>query len=364
MRLFYASASFASSYGGPAYSVPRLARAIAETGADVALWAPDGSALTLSMPERALRRLAGSITEALRRFGRPDVIHDSGLWLAHNHAIATFAARNDVPLVISTRGMLDPWALDHKRLKKAIAWHLYQKRNLNLADMLHVTSAEEKENVTRLGLRPPVRQIPNGIDLPDCSDSLLGGELRRAVFLGRLHPVKGLPMLLDAWATLRPAGWELVVAGPDENGYRATLDVQVRSLGLDGAVRFTGAVMGGNKEELMRGASLFILPSHSESFGMVVAEACSFGIPVLTTTAVPWPQLERHECGWRAAPTVTALTESLQTAITLPDVKLREMGERARQLVEAEFSWTAIAQQFLDLYSGLMVRRSVSEAQC
>ena len=331
---------------------------------EIAIWAPDGSAIHVEFNSPGLHSLSGSLDDALSAFGQPDVFHDNGIWLPHNNAVSARAFRSGTPIVISTRGMLEPWALAHKRFKKTVAWYLYQRRNLNRADALHVTSAKEGESVKRLGLEPCIRQISNGIDLP--ADAGIGNPLgpRRAVFLGRLHPVKGLPMLLDAWARLTAKGWELVIAGPDEGGFKATLDAQVATLGLAAAVRFLGQVSGSVKEELLRSADLFVLPSFSESFGMVVAEAFSYGVPVVTTTGVPWPQLEEHRCGWRSAPDASSLAETLGKAMSLPPLELREMGRRGRSLVETSFSWTAIAWQFLDLYAELVASRKRCEAAC
>ena len=352
MRVFFSSASFARSYGGPAYSVARLAQAVAEAGAEVALWAPDGSAVNLPVSFSRLRLLGGTLREALFSFGPIDVLHDSGLWLAHNRAIAGQAARNGTRLVVSTRGMLNPWALAYKRARKAVAWHLYQRRNLSRAFALHVSSTEEDGHVARLGLGPPIFTIPNGVDLPTLKPRIHGDMRRTAVFLGRLHPVKGLPLLLDAWGALRPPGWELVVAGPDEGGFKVKLDAQVARLGLGSVVSLPGLVYGAAKDELLRRASLFVLPSHSESFGMAVAEAFAFGLPVLTTTAVPWPQVEQQRCGWRVRPCVDDILAGLRRATALPEDDLRAMGARGRRLVESTLSWTAIAPRFLSLYRG------------
>jgi glycosyltransferase involved in cell wall biosynthesis len=360
MRVFFASASFARSYGGPAYSVLRLAQAVAAAGTEVAIWAPDGSAM-LPEPTAGLQAFSGSVDVGLSTF-RPDVFHDSGLWLPHNNALSARAFRSNTPMVISTRGMLEPWALAHKRFKKSVAWYLYQKRNLNWADVLHVTSASEEASVKRLGLFPRIRRIPNGIDLPEESVGGNATDPRRVVFLGRLHPVKGLPMLLDAWAMLKVKGWELVVAGPDEDNFKAALEAQVATLGLGATVRFPGLVSGAAKEELLRSASLFVLPSHSESFGMVVAEACSYGIPVVATTGVPWPELEQHRCGWRSSPDASSLADTLRKAMAVPPSQLCEMGKRGRQLVAIDFSWAAIARQFQDLYAELAASRIQSSS--
>ncbi len=177
---------------------------------------------------------------------------------------------------------------------------------------------------------------------------------RRALFVGRLHPVKGLDLLIDAWARVRPPDWHLDLAGPDEGGYRAVLEKQIGALGLQDSVRILGSVAGEGKTAAFGAASLFILPSYSESFGMVVAEAFSFGLPVLTTTAVPWPQIEEKACGWRAAAEIAPFVQALGRALAMPAQCLVEMGRRGHDLVEDELSWDRIAKRFVEVYSAMV----------
>ena len=321
------------------------------------LWAPDHSApeITRRHPAHGVQALIGSLDEALSEFGRPDIVHDNGIWLPHNHWLAGWARRAGIPRVVSTRGMLEPWALRHKGWKKALAWPAYQRRDLVTAQLLHATSEAEGENLRRGELGVPVRVIANGVEVPaDAPERRPEGDsIRTALFLGRIYPVKGLPNLLDAWARVRPQGWRLRIVGPDEGGHQAQLERQVRDAGLAQVVTFTGAVDGPAKSEAYGDADLFILPSHSESFGMAVAEALAHGVPVLTTTAVPWPALDPHGCGWRVSPTSGGLAEVLAAATALATSELQAMGLRGRRLVTSEFGWPRVARQFLDAYRTL-----------
>ncbi|AXI54094.1 glycosyl transferase, group 1 [Sulfitobacter sp. JL08] len=366
MKIFLCSASFKRDYGGPAYSVSRLGLALAENGATVGLWAPDGSAETAQFlwtkksHGPVPRTFNCTLDPALEEFGTADVVHDSGIWLPHNHALARLTNRRRIARVVSTRGMLDPWALSHKRIKKAIAWRLYQRSDLRSADALHVTSDTEVTSVRTRSLDVPVWRIPNGVDLPPNEQVAFQHNSlspRRAVFLGRLHPVKGLQDLLEAWARVRPTDWELILAGPDEDGHRSQLEASVDQYQLKDGVRFIGQVSGPEKVDLFRCAELFVLPSKSESFGMVVAEALSYGLPVLTTTNVPWPQLEESHCGWRVDPNTTQLSEALARILAQPRRQLYEAGLRGRTLVSDGFGWTAIANEFVKRYEVLLTKR-------
>jgi glycosyltransferase involved in cell wall biosynthesis len=356
VRVLITATSLRPAYGGPAYSVARLAASLAEAGAAVALWAADGSvADMIPAPGAAgVTRLQGALPRAFDAFA-PEVIHDNGLWLPHNHRVAELTREAGLPRVVSVRGMLEPWAVRHKRWKKAAAWRLYQRRDLDRAATLHATAAEEAENLHAFGLRPPIRVIANGVDVPELpqpSPDDQGGS-RTALFLGRLYPVKGLPMLIEAWARTRPAGWRLAIAGPDEAGHRRELEAAVAAHSLGDVVSFPGPVADAAKSALLRDAELVVAPSLSESFGLSIAEALAHSTPVLTTTAAPWPTLESRGCGWRVAPTADALAEALRRATACDVATLRIMGAAGRALVAADYGWAGIAAAFLKLYGDL-----------
>ena len=351
MRVLITATSLRPAYGGPAFSVSRLAAALATQGLETGLWAADDSAPGAELPTATVERLAGPLAEAAASFA-PDVIHDNGLWLPHNHRVAALARQIGVPRIVSTRGMLEPWAIRHKGLKKQVAWRLYQRRDLERASALHTTAETEAANLRAFGLAAPIVTIPNGVDLADLPDPepRRDGDARTVLFLGRLYPVKGLPMLIEAWASVRPSGWRLVIAGPDEAGHRGVLEAATAGAGLGDVVSFPGPVEGGAKAALLRRADFLVLPSHSESFGMVVAEALAHGTPVLTTTATPWPSLEAHRCGWRCAPTPNAIAEALRIAAACDRATLRAMGASGRAYVAQTLAWDRVAAEFVALY--------------
>lgn len=360
MKIFLAGTSFKPEYGGPAYSVSRLAIALAEAGAEVALWAPDQSAeVTPVQPAMcSVRRMQGTEADALNGFGRPDILHDNGMWLPHNHRLAELAKRRCIPRIVSTRGMLEPWALKHKKWKKTIAWSLYQRRDLVSANCHHATAEPEARNVQRLGLGVPVCMIPNGVDLPEAALASAQSKLernrwKRALFVGRIYPIKGLRMLVEAWARVRPSGWRLWIAGPDEAGHRLQVEHAISAAGLDEIVTFLGPLDRRAKQGAFSDADLFVLPSHSESFGIVIAEALAHRLPVLTTTAAPWPMLRDHDCGWWVDPSVAGLSEGLRQATSCDSATLRAMGERGQALVAGEFGWARIAMRFVEIYQTL-----------
>jgi len=169
LKVLLTSTSLLPEYGGPAFSVSRLATALADAGVEVRLWASDRSAATtpLLAATSPVQHIVGTESEALDRFGETDILHDNGIWLPHHRRLAALAERQGIPRVVSTRGMLEPWALSHKRLKKKIAWWLYQKRDLKLARCHVATGEAEAQSLRRLGLEVPIATVPNGVDVPE-----------------------------------------------------------------------------------------------------------------------------------------------------------------------------------------------------
>lgn len=355
--------------GGPPRTISALATGLGQLGAEVTVFAlADGAPEEAVVPDPDVARTR--FVERGRGGGgqlrgeliseSPELIHDHGLWLPSNHAAAVAAARLRVPRVVSTRGMLEPWARQHRRWKKALAWLAFQRRDLHASAALHATAASEAANLRDLGLRQPIAVIPNGVSVPGdlaAHDKEERGAPRRALFLSRIHPKKGLPLLLDVWAALALKGWELIIAGPDEGGHRAELETQAIRLGLQN-VQFEGEVTDVEKWSLYRSADLFVLPTYSENFGVVVAEALATGVPVVTTTGAPWADLESRRCGWWVTPTFDSLRGALQVATAASDTERRAMGGRGRTLVEERYAWETIAAQMLAVYEWLLSPRS------
>jgi len=340
MKILHVVASLKLAYGGPARSVPALARALREHGCETTVWAPDES---------------GGGDGSLEGY---DLIHDHGIWMPHNWRLAKEARRRGVPRIVSPRGMLEPWALQHKRWKKRVAWWLYQRRDLADAACLHATAEAEARNIRRLLPGVAVALVPNGAELPETVPAKQPSPdgRRTALFLGRIYPVKGLPVLVEAWRRARPRGWRMEIAGPDEAGHRREVEQLIQKAGLGDDFHFTGPLEDAAKTAAFARAELFVLPSHSENFGMAVAEALAHGLPVLTTTGAPWPMLESEGCGWTVETVPEALASGLRTATTCDPATLSAMGSRGRMLIAAKFSWPAAATAMLSVYRWVLNR--------
>ncbi|MEP0548287.1 MAG: glycosyltransferase [Rhodothermales bacterium] len=368
MRVIHTVSSLRADHGGPSRSVTALCSDLARQDVGVSIVtrqrqpgepppvmpASDSANVRFVEPEggwHAFLPGAGRFGAAIRDTvgGGSGLIHDHGLWLPTNHASARAAARASVPFVVSTRGMLTEWALRFNAGKKRVAWALYQRRDLQSARLFHATAEEEVEDIRRAGLRQPVALIPNGVELPDRAREAPTGMVRKALFLSRVHPKKGLINLVRAWAEVRAEGWELVLAGPDEGGHRAEVEHVIRALGLEG-IRWTGEVDDRAKWDLYYGADLFVLPTFSENFGIVVAEALAAGIPAITTRGAPWGILEERGCGWWIDTGVEPLVAALREATSLADERRLAMGQRGRAYVEEELSWAHVAAKMREAY--------------
>lgn len=375
MKIVHTIASLQADHGGPPRTVSALCTSLAEKSLDIEVIThvqdADRERLVLSehnsvrshllpmqsnfhafLPARSTfaRTLAQCVTETPQI-----VVHDHGVWLATNHAVVCKAKQQGWPVVVSPRGMLASWSFKNHRWKKALAWRLYQKRDLRKIQVFHATSAGEANDVRSLGFRQPIAVIPNGVNVPDNYKRIPnGGMQRNALFMSRIHPKKGLINLVRAWAQIRPVGWTLIIAGPDENGHQAEIKREVQANDLTEAVTFAGPIKDVEKWSIYRRADIFILPTFSENFGVVVAEALASGLPVVTTKAAPWQEIETYGCGWWIDAGVESLAKAIKEGTELPDEVRLAMGRRGRALIEREYTWAPVAEQMRAVYEWML----------
>ncbi len=381
IKILHTVAALKASSGGPSILVSSLCEELGKSGASIEIATQDYASEDANIvPQSAFVTMTyvPAINFPLLRliytpsFGtilvnrcletKASLIHNHGLWLMPNHAAAIVARRLKIPLMISTHGMLEPWALQYKAWKKRIAWKFYQHRDLLSASVLHATSVREADNLRQLGFKQPIAMIPNGIHLPIWHESVkTRTENHTALFMGRIHPVKGLSELVRAWQIARPKGWRMVIAGPDEGGHKKEVEAAIHRAGLQDVFQFAGSVEGEAKTDLYRNADLFILPTFTENFGIVVAEALSYGIPVITTKGAPWEGLITHRCGWWIDIGAEPLADAIREAAALSDAERQEMGKRGRIFVEKNFGWTQIAENMLSVYQWILGQGSKPE---
>ncbi len=362
MKIAQVVSDLSNPAAGIRHAVLKLTEALVETGVAVRVHTlqPVPSDLSaagiLGYPAvRIIRRLGISpaMCRGLAEVGA-DLFHSHGVWGMPTIYAGTIARRRRIPLVFSPHDMLSKWAMAFSRGRKQFAWWcLGQGRAIAAATCFHAACESEALDIRRLGFRQPVAVIPNGVELPELAAGPARDRSarRRLLFLSRIHPKKGIPVLLRAWQKVahRHPDWELIVAGPNEGGHLSCLQTLKGELGLQ-RVSFLGPSYGDAKAALYRSADLFVLPTYSESFGMVIAEALAHGVPVITTTGAPWQDLDRRACGWWIELSEQNLAETLHGAMALPEALRVEMGRRGRLWMQQSYRWDWIGGEMKSVY--------------
>ena len=285
---------------------------------------------------------------------RPDFVHVNGCWMPQCVLAQRWAQQAGYKVVLSPHGMLEPWIMSrHYWTRKLPALWLYQKRAVVLADYLHATAESEKDNLLRLGYNAKIAVIPNGIEVEGVEMKPSWKRTGKILFLSRIHVKKGINFLIEAFAALKElsTGYELLVAGEGEQAYVAELEQLAMRLGVNDRVHFVGGVYGDEKWRLFREADVFVLPTYSENFGIVVAEALACGTPVITTKGTPWQELETCSCGWWTEVGTQGTVRALSSFFQKSEAELEVMGRNGRLLVEAKYSSRKMAEDMMRLYA-------------
>jgi glycosyltransferase involved in cell wall biosynthesis len=383
VRVVHVCAYFAPAfvYGGPPRSVLALCRAQRDAGADVRVVTTsangDGEVseefiargeyegIPVRYCSRAWPRsifyapsLGGIAEDELRS---ADVLHIHGLWNAAVWSAAAAARHVRRPYVLSPRGMLAPAALAHDAWRKRLVYPLTDRRVIRDAARLHATSQVEFNELSKLTDTDRVVYVPNGVELPRASEGdgraaraqfKLPAEAPIVLFLGRLHPIKRLDLLADAFGLVlqQHADARLVIAGPDEDGHRAQIAPRFTPFGH--AVTWTGRLGDASKRQVLDAAAVLVMCSDAESFGMSVAEAMAAAKPVVVTRTCPWPDVESHHAGFWVEQTPEAVAAGVN-AVLSDRAAARDMGCRGRSLVASQYSWPHAASALISQYKAI-----------
>lgn len=402
MKIAQIISSISKESSGPSYSVPGLCRGLSECGCDVSLHCLDDVPARLrsaeyeivNYPRHDFANLGNSrLMKYAMRDLHADIVHNNGMWMFPNVYCAE-AKRNGAKLVMAPRGCLAEAALKRGHLKKSVFGHLWQYPVLKAADMFHATSEKEYEEIRAHGYKQPVAIVPIGMDIPCGNEVKVRGEgegeekeigegeqrLRRVVFFGRLHKVKAVDRLVQAWELLTKeqgvdlhsststsnfnsiTNRELVIAGPD-GGIRGELEQYIAEHKIP-RVRFVGEINGPAKYEFLSSADLYVLPSFTENFGVTVTEALACGTPVIASTGTPWKGVEDNHCGWWVENTPEVLAETLRKAMSLSDDERAAMGVAGRAWIRRDFTWVGVSAKMKAAYEWLLNPACVEKPSC
>ncbi|WP_353476563.1 glycosyltransferase (plasmid) [Salipiger sp. H15] len=384
MRILHVIADIDPAHGGPQSGVIRLAAAQAAQGAEVVVASyspaevataaaadvPNASRVAFAAlrPESGSGRFTASAAAADLRplIGEADFLHLHGVWEPVLLRAARLANRANVAHCITLHGMLDPWSLSQKRLKKVIALRLGFRRMLNRTDFIHTLNDDERSLIAPLGLTADTCTIPNGISLAEVDGLAIRGGFRARfpalgdapyiLFLSRLHPKKGLDILAQAFALLlaRRGDVHLVVAGPDA-GAEAELRAAIDRTGIGASTHITGPLYGAAKFEALADAACFCLPSRQEGFSIAITEALASATPVVISDQCHFPEVAAIGAGHVVPLSPDAVCDGLDELLSDPE-RAAEMGRNGRRLVEERLTWDSIARQTLRAYGSYLRR--------
>lgn len=355
------------SMGGPSRSVPSLCLALKNEGIESVVLSHDSkNANVADLRDAGINYLLKEPPKGVwnRVFDKEyvngfslneTIVHLQHIWSTPIHYMAKRCRKEGVSYLISPRGSLEPWPMHQKKLKKDLSMMLYQKEDLAKAFCIHATATSERDNIRALGFKNPIAVIPNGINVKSLPlKDFEKHDKKTILFLSRINPKKGLDLLFEAWSKIPSEirqSWQIKVAGEGNSEYGINdLNALIKEKYFNMGIEVIGPQYGGDKIKCYHEADLFVLPTHSENFGMVIAEAMCCGVPVLTTTGTPWSELRQLDLGWYIDLSVENLKISLLEAMNCSDEERFEKGRRSRDLILSNYSIEAVANKYKKLY--------------
>lgn len=385
MKILYVVVSLSPEWGGPTKVVTELTEALVKHGLEISIFAPvkKGDEVKIVRPKGAHLRLfeqgcfarwwsgySPALAKAVaQQASEYDLIHIHELW-SHPHLAAYRAAiKSGKPYVVTVHGGLEPWALNHKALKKRVYSVLFQRPILQKAAALHAITDEETKRIRAFGVNNKILMIPNGINPEEFQNLPSRWELEQlypqlagkqvVLFLGRIHPIKGLDILARAFGKIARGRDDLclLVVGPDSEGYQAEV---VKILTVEGALDkaiFAGMLTGHQKLAALGGADVCVIPSYSEVRSIVALEAMASGLPVIITRQCHFPEVADARAGLVIEPEVNQLAAALEKLLNEPTLR-QEMGSNGRRLVAEKFTWDKVADQMIEMYEEVLGKSS------
>ena len=312
------------------------------------------------------KRLANVLRNRLAS-GTFDLVHVHEPWHYPGFVAFRAARKYSVPYILTPHGALDAWCLQHKTMRKRIYTRLIQNHILNSAEALHALTQEEQARIVELGYKTPVFVAPNGIDaapfedMSNASDFLANhpglSDKRVILFLGRLHPIKGLDVLARSYIKISRMFKDamLLIVGPDGDGIQKQMEATLKTASALNSTVFTGMLTGKDKLAALACADLLVLPSYAEVFGHVILEGWAAGLPVVVSERCGLAaDVSEHGAGLVVEQNDDrALTQALRTLLSDDELRVR-MGSTGRRLLKGKYTWPVVAASMADFYRTLV----------
>ena len=323
------------------------------------------------LPRTFVPELTQFLVGNLTRF---DLVHIHGLWRYPQWAAAHYARKLNIPYIISPHGMCEPYELAHKGWKKKIYFNLIEMRSLQAAAAIHAISEAEQIHCSQLKISSTIEVIPHGVLIPEeLPASQIEANLPMKMlsipqkspvilYMGRLHPKKGLEILLPAFLKLlsqHPSAY-LVIAGPDVDGYQDTLGQLGASYKINEQLIFLGMVTGIQKQAMLQRADVFTLPSFSEGFSVAILEALAAAKPVVITKQCYFEEVVNIGCGWVVEANILQLANALNSILEMSPSMRTRMGQLGRNLVEQKYTWELAVKKMKSLYQNISPKSKIN----
>lgn len=284
----------------------------------------------------------------------PDINHIHGIWMYPQYIASKISYETNKPYLITPHGMLEPWLWENGTSKKKIYFNLMIKKYFSHANTLHAITLDEKDNLYKLFGHKSIEVIPNSISYTEIDSYNIKRHAyeKYILFVGRLHPKKGIDLLIKAFSNLKNTTMKLNIAGPI-NEYKSELDKLVKNLGIENRVEFLGMVTGQEKFQLFKNAWVFVAPSFSEVVGMVNLEAGILGTPVITTYQTGLYKEWNDNGGILINPNIEELYNALNEAVSWSDEERNDRGKSLKNFIIENYSWEKNILTWIDLYKDL-----------
>jgi glycosyltransferase involved in cell wall biosynthesis len=283
-----------------------------------------------------------------------DIIHFFGGWDYFSIKLISYAFYRKIKVIISPMGLYEPWSLAQKKIKKKIAWYLYQKYILKKANLIICSSHIEKRNIYKLIKKDNIVFLPHGIheNLINSKKKFFQGKKKRALFFSRIHRKKGLIELTTIWCKIKPKNWELIIVGPEEDDTKKIVSKIIKD-NHNSSIKFLKPIFDINeKRKLFLSSDLFLLPSYSENFSYSIIEALQLKLPVLTSVFTPWRGIKKYNAGWIVDNLHRSLEKNLRNIFKLKKKDFEKKSKNCLKLC-TRYYWDNLINKYLRKYKNI-----------